>query len=447
MRDSRPLLAGCLLATSWLATGCGGAPEAAAPAAKPELPVLQAAVLNVAASPWPEVVKTQGSLIADEIAVVGAKVAGRVSEVNVDLGDVIVAGAPLAQLDQAEFQLNITLAEAQRTQARAALGLSPSDPVSQLKPENAPPVREAKAVWDEVRARIQRLQPLAERNAVTRDELELAISEEGVAAARYSAAINGVREKIALIGVREAELAVAQQALADTLVIAPFEGMIRQRHVTRGSYVQVGQPIVTLVRTSTLRFQGTVPERHAYRLSIGQQVVLRIEAIREPRTAKITRISPGVDVMNRSLVFEAEIENSGGALRAGMFAEAEVVIDPEAMALAIPRSAVSEFAGVEKVWLVEGGVSKEVPIETARRTAEAVEVVGGLELGAQILGDASSGKVARIEPVSTLSSAEVLLAARRNETSAPRAPGALDGSEGDDASYGDSESEAIRSGE
>jgi hypothetical protein len=55
--------------------------------------------------------------------------------------------------------------------------------------------------------------------------------------------------------------------------------------------------------------------------------------------------------------------------------------------------------------------------------------------------------VARIEPVSTLSSAEVLLAARRNETSAPRAPGALDGSEGDDASYGDSESEAIRSGE
>ena len=92
--------------------------------AKPELLLVKAAVLRVDQSPWPAIVKTQGSLIADEVTVVGAKVAGRVAEVRVDLGDVITAGAPLATLDQEEFKLQIVLAEAQLTQSRAALGLA-----------------------------------------------------------------------------------------------------------------------------------------------------------------------------------------------------------------------------------------------------------------------------------------------------------------------------------
>jgi hypothetical protein len=125
------------------------------------------------------------------------------------------------------------------------------------------------------------------------------------------------------------------------------------------------------------------------------------------------------------------------------------VIDPEAMALAIPRSAVGEFAGVEKVWLVEGGIAKEVAIETARRTPEAVEVLDGLQPGTQILGDASAGKVARIEPVSTRSSSDVLLALRRDAVPAADPPTNVDGSasDGDGSLSNDSQSEAIRSGE
>ena len=295
--------------------------------AKPELPLIKAAVLTVAEQPWPAIVKTQGSLIADEVTVVGAKLGGRVADVRVDLGDLVTAGTPLAVLDQQEFKLQIVLAQAQLTQARAALGLPPESPVESLKPENSPPVREARAVWDEVVTRIERLKPLAARNAVTKDELEQAIADEGVASAKYSAAVNGVREKIALIGVRAAELSVAEQRLADTTIIAPFDGLIQRRHVGPGSYVQTGSAVVTLVRTSTLRFRGTMPERHSHRLALGQQITLHFESGGEPHAAEITRISPGVDEMNRSLMFEAEVNNDAGSLRAGLFAEAEVIVD------------------------------------------------------------------------------------------------------------------------
>jgi RND family efflux transporter MFP subunit len=367
------------------AAGCSHAAPEQAPAAKQELPTLQAAVLEVQPQAWP--------------AVVGAKVAGRIDEVGIDLGDEVAEGAVLATLDREEFELEVVLAEAQLTQSRAALGLAPADPVEKLNPYNAPPVREARAVLDEIQARIQRIRQLRVSNAVTKDELELAIASEGVADARYAAAVNGVREKIAQISVRAAELSVAKDRLSDTEIVAPFDGLVEQRHVARGSYVQVGDPIVTLVRTKTLRFRGTMPERHAQKLAIGQQVSLRIESIAEPRVAVVTRLSPGLDEMSRALTFEAVIDNPGD-LRAGLFAEGDVVVDPEGEALAVPAAAVVEFAGAEKVWKVVDGITQEQVVQTMRRTGGLVEIVEGLGPGDTILASGAEGRIARIQPTS-----------------------------------------------
>jgi len=397
------LLTACLC---WLAlftaSGCGSGHAGAPPAEKKAEPeAIRTEVTLVEAAPWPTVVRTQGSLIADEVAIVGAKVAGRVDEVDVDLGDLLTAGTPLATLNQADFRLQVSLADSQLMQARAALGLKASDPVESLNPENAPPVREAKAVWDETRTRVDRIRQLQQRarNAVTQEELDQAVAAEGAAEARHAAAINGVGEKIALIGVRSSELAVAQQHLADTLVVAPFDGLVEERHVSRGAFVQIGDPIVTLVKTSTLRYRGTMPERHAHRLALGQQVTLTIEGREQPRIAQITRISPTVDETSRSLVFEAAVENSAGDLRTGVFAEGEIVVDPLAKALIVPQSAVIEFAGAEKVWKVVDGKAQETVVRTARRGAQGLEVVEGrLAAGDIILSKAIEGRVARVEP-------------------------------------------------
>src|SRR6187401_2585455 len=73
-----------------LASGCGGGHSAPpAPAAKAEPEPIRGEVLLVESASWPAVVRTQGSLIADEVTIVGAKVAGRVDEVDVDLGDIL----------------------------------------------------------------------------------------------------------------------------------------------------------------------------------------------------------------------------------------------------------------------------------------------------------------------------------------------------------------------
>ena len=121
--------------------------------------------------------------------------------------------------------------------------------------------------------------------------------------------------------------------------------------------------------------------------------------VTQPLVASITRISPNVEEMNRSLTFEAEVPNADGSMRAGLFAEAEVVVDPEATALIVPQSAIVEFAGAEKVWKLVDGVAQEQNVQTSRRADKAVEIVGGLAAGDAILAQASEGRVARIEPV------------------------------------------------
>jgi RND family efflux transporter MFP subunit len=254
---------------------------------------------------------------------------------------------------------------------------------------------------------------------VTEEDFDATVAAEQVAEARYTSSYNGVLEKIAQIRVRSAELSLAKQRLVDAVILAPFEGFVHQRHVAKGSYVQIGDPIVTLVRTSTLRFQGTLPERHALRLAVGQEARLSIESIAEPRIARITRLSPVIAEQSRSLMFEAEIDNTDGSLQTGLFAEAEVVVDPQAEAIAIPSSAVVEFAGAEQVWKLVDGIAQEQIVETARRGETAVEIVGGLESGDTILMHAAEGKVARITPINSTSVAKPVALSPDMDADAP----------------------------
>src|SRR5262245_10758630 len=85
-----------------LACGTRARSADAGPVGKGAATPIQAEVLTVAPSNWPTIVRTQGSLAADLVAVVGTKVAGRSAVVHVDLGDQVQAGDPLATLDQAE---------------------------------------------------------------------------------------------------------------------------------------------------------------------------------------------------------------------------------------------------------------------------------------------------------------------------------------------------------
>lgn len=402
----RLIFAASVLHSLVVLVGCHQAVGPAAPveAAKPPEP-LAADVKTVALQTWPSVVRCQGSLIADDQTVLGSRVAGLVRETLVDVGDRVKPGQTLVALDDSEFKLQLAAAEAALLQARALIGLKPGEPVTKLDPQNAPPVREARATWDDTKGRRERWQRLRSQNAVTEEELQTLIAAEKVAEARLASAINGVNSNIAQVAVRSAEVDQAKQRIRDANIAAPFAGAVQQRMVAAGTFVQIGTPLLTLVRLDELRFRGSVPERLATQLSIGQNVRLSIESIDQPIDAKITRINPALDMASRSLTFEALLDNKDGLLRPGLFAEAQITIDPNASAIVVASSSLVEFAGTQKVWLVADGSAKEQIVRPGRRADGLVEIVEGLKVGDQIIADGSLGRVAKVIPPGTTNAA------------------------------------------
>lgn len=353
---------------------------------------------------WPKEVRVQGTLYADEVAAIGARVAGRVSKVHVQLGDVVTAGQTLVDLDTDEFELMVSQAEAQWAQARASVGLAkePGKPIEEwqddLSPENSPPVRQARAVWDEAKASLERSRRLVDQAAISPGEFDVIEAAARVAEAGYAAAINAVEEKISIIGVRRVEWELARQRLRDATITAPFDGLVQGRLVAPGGFIAAGDAVVTLVRTDPIWFRGLVPERYASKLTTGLPIKVQIESVDEPVEALVSRISPSLDVASRSLAFEARIENNDRRFRSGIFAIADLVIDPRARTLAVPESAIAQFAGSEKVWKLFDGVAREAEISTGARHNGMAEVLEGLSAGDTILIDASIGRVARVIP-------------------------------------------------
>jgi RND family efflux transporter MFP subunit len=340
---------------------------------------------TVALRGWPRVVVVQGSLLGDERVVVGAKVAGRVKEVKVDLGSIVQPGDELVRLETEDFDLRAQQAEAQLEQVRAQLGLRPGDRETSLDRTKVPSVLQEVAVRDEAKANLDRATELARKEVISAEELLEREAAFQVAQSRYSKALYEVDGQLALLAVRRAELALAKQALADAVVRAPFKGIVEQRHTAPGAYLQVGNPVVSLVRTDPLRFHGGVPEREALLVRIGQRVRVRVEGHPEVIESDVDRLSPSLDLANRSLAVQADVPNRDLLLRAGLFAQAEVVVDPEARTLAVPAEAVTEFAGVEKVWVVRDGQLEARRVETGRRSGQWVEIRQNLAAGETIV--------------------------------------------------------------
>jgi RND family efflux transporter MFP subunit len=362
------------------------AAKAAAPA-EPEVRVVEASL-----QPWPQVVKTQGTLIEDEYALLGAKVAGRVKQVLVDIGTRVSAGQPVAVLDDEEFKLRMQQAEAQVAQARATLGLKPGVPDEQLNPARAAPVLQELAVLEEAQFNVDRIKSLVGKGVLTQEEIQARESALRVAQARYTSSLNAVQEQIALLKLRRSELALAEQNLHDAMLKAPFVGIIQERHVAPGSYVNVGSPVAALVRTDPLRFRAGVPERSAVGVAVGQPIRITLEREPQPVEAKISRISPALDVSSRALIIEADIENASGKLRTGLFAEADILVDADQRALAVPASSIVSFGGVEKVWTVVDNKAQPRQIRIGRRQGELVEVIEGLKAGELVVSHGDEGR-------------------------------------------------------
>ena len=374
---------GVLLVLICLCAECQSAPPASPKqnAAREEArPPKSVKVFRVAQVAMERTVTALGSLAAYDQATVSVKVPGRLQHIAVDLGSVVQKGEVIAKIETQDYQLKVEQATAALAQARARLGLPPNHTNDRIDPERTSTVRQAQAVLEEAQAHRQRTRTLFEQGIISQAQVDTAESSYKVALSRYEDALEEVHDRQAVLAQRRSELALARQQLADTTIYAPFAGSVQERRASVGEYLGAGAPLATVVRMDPLRLRAEVPERDAPNVRIGQRVRVTVEGDTNVYAGHIARLSPVITPQNRMLMVEAEVRNQG-ALRPGAFAHADIVIDEQSTSVAVPTNAITTFAGVEKVLLVQDGKVSEKTISTGRRTAEWVEVISGVKVG------------------------------------------------------------------
>jgi RND family efflux transporter MFP subunit len=383
------LLVATLLAVSVVACEKDSRPARAAGSSKAQEP-RPVRVVTASVGPLPRTVTVTGTLAADEEVVAGFKVAGRVSEIAVDLGSPVRKGQLLARLDPTDFRLRVEQAEAALRQVRAGLGLPRDGSGESVDPEKTALVREARAVLEEARLNRDRTARLWEKDYIARSEVDASLSRLLVAESRYQAALEEIRNRQELLAERSSGLALARQQLADAVLSAPIDGAVRERRASVGEYLAAGAPVFGLVRIHPLRLRVAVTERDASSVRVGQAVRVRLEGDPAVHAGHVARLSPSIQEQNRTLIVEAEVANRDGRLRPGSFARAEIVVEADRTAITVPASTVVTFAGLEKVFGVKDGKAVEKRIRTGRRSGDRVEILEGVAAGEAVVADPGS---------------------------------------------------------
>jgi multidrug efflux pump subunit AcrA (membrane-fusion protein) len=377
----------CLIAIAAVAAaGCGspasarGERQGSAAAEAREVRVVPAAEERLVRT-----IRLTGTLAAEEQVTLSMKVTGRLDVLTVDLGSRVSRGQVIARLIPTDFRLRASASDAALQQARARLGLPPQGEDDRINPEATAIVRSAKAVLDEARLTKDRIETFVKRGISARADLDAAEASLQVADSKYQDAMEEVRNRQAVLEQRRTELELARQALRDSSLTAPLDGVVRERQTSVGQYLAAGSPVVTIVRVDPLRLRLAIPERESQSIRTNQEVRVSVEGDPTVHPGRVARISPAIEEASRTLTVEAEVPNHDGALRPGAFATAEIITAAGEQAVLVPSSSLVTFAGVDKVLIVKDGRIVERRVTTGRHEGERVEIVRGLSAGEPVV--------------------------------------------------------------
>ena len=202
---------------------------------------------------------------------------------------------------------------------------------------------------------------------------------------QFESAKNGAEQQYQALQAARARVTLARKAASDTVVRAPFSGVVVERLVSTGDYVTKGMKIAQVVRVMPLRIALTVPEQFVADVTVGQPVTFTVDAfIGRTFEGKVRYVSPSLRADQRALTVEAVVPNSNGELKPGMFATALIQQPKKVEAILVPASAVRVVSGTSRVFVMAGDHVDERLVTTGQVLDQLVEVTSGLTPGDRV---------------------------------------------------------------
>jgi RND family efflux transporter MFP subunit len=365
-----------------LSAGCSTATGKSADQATTERAPITATPVAAVEQPIARFIRATGTLMAEDQAEVAAEIAGRVVATPVERGTAVAQGDVLIRLAPTETDAQVREAEANAAQIEARLGIGSS---AAFDVNAVPEVQNAKASYDLAQSEFARIQSLLDQRVVSQSEFEQRRTQLEAARQQYESAKNGAAQQYQALQAARARVALAHKAVADTVVRAPFAGLVAERVATTGDYVTKGLKVAVVVRVNPLRVQLTVPEQFVSAIAVGAPVNFEVDAYPGRQfTGKIRYVSPALEANQRALTVEAVVANPDRELKPGLFATARIEQPQRTPAVLVPASAVQTTAGTSRVFIVNGDHVEERIVTVGQTVDSNVEISNGLKAGERV---------------------------------------------------------------
>jgi multidrug resistance efflux pump len=309
--------------------------------------------------PAPQPVVLAASLEPFEQVDLYARTSGYLSAVDADIGDRVSKGQVLALIDQPELDKDLAEAAAMLAAKRKLIEASDAatGQARQALEVAKHQVRRYQAETKLQAATLKRQEELFAGKAVTdqqlddaRNKAEVAQADAGVAEAKVAAAEADLKGAEAAHGVAaaQADVAAAQVAKIETMrqylkIVAPFDGVVSRRLVTRGDLAQAAgagraAALFTVQRVDVLRVRCDVPEMAAGRVAVGTPAVVKLMGpAGEAVAGKVARSAGGLDPASRTMHVEIDLPNPDGRLIPGAYAQVTLTPAAEGPAATQPQ--------------------------------------------------------------------------------------------------------------
>lgn len=308
----------------------------------PERPLGNRPVAVVERLRRPRVETAVGTVLPVHETAVASRLLAKVVEVNVSAGQPVTAGQVLVRLEDSDLV-------ARKKQAEAALAA-------------------AESAYQRAEADFRRAQQLLAEQAIARAEYE-----RDEAAWRTSMA----QREQARQALREAEV-----WLEYATIRSPLAGIVVDKRVAVGDTVVPGQVLLTLYDPTRMQLVATVRESLAQRLTVGQSIRARLEALQHECDATVSEIVPQAQAASRSFTVKVTGPCPPGVL-SGMFGRIEIPLDEEEL-LVVPDEAIIRVGQLEMVDLVVERRLERRSVRLGRHLDGRYEVLAGLKEGDRV---------------------------------------------------------------
>jgi RND family efflux transporter MFP subunit len=314
--------------------------------AGPAKPALTISTTKPTTTSLPIKLTANGNVLAWQEASVGSESGGlRLTEVRVNVGDVVKKGQVLAVFSADSVNADVA-------QAKAA-------------------VMEAQALQAEAAANAARARTLQTSGALSAQQISQFLTAEQTGNARIAAA--------------RATLAAQELRLRYTRVVAPDNGVISARSATVGSVVGVGTELFRMIRQGRLEWRAEVTAAELGRIKPGAAALVKAPNGAEA-TGKVRMIAPTVDQQTRSALVYVDLpaSASGSGFKSGMFANGQFELGAS-NALTVPQQSVVVRDGFSYVFRLNADSRvSQVKVTAGRRLGDRIEILSGLPADATV---------------------------------------------------------------